>query len=602
MFSGEKYLTRRTIWQCCHGGRIIFMPNPAAAEAYKAAAMVQAALCPNPTTAGPARAAYAALGASAMSAAAGSLSPLPAQMDRGNVVTKEDLIQRAVVVNCPAPKPCVKVVAVHPPALSKCMKVHHKMTQAAETPVLEIIRTLALAGSLCDGAPPPGFVSWIVENQYVADELPVAVPAGPLVAAAPAAPAAPPGVLDPVQNFRPIYKAARLPDERGEDCPRPACAIQSLEVTCDHGRAPKEQRLQVVAGRHGAKALSPGDRREDNYHFGVLGGKLEIKKQWGRKDDIHVVCKVGHGGMEEVRFDGGAWKAGAKHTFPFEDTRADDDELWLANAKPITKIVKGRSRCHGSSIDTKVEIFPSPKYNYLLAIEWEYLSALLNGDFINFYWGKIKKRATDVWQGNKPADKWKQEGTISATWGWEEDSDWRVYYDARLSLGGRLKLKKDIPFPLLCLIFPQWGLLAKFVGDVYFLLSYEITISLTGSPGAKFYSTGESKYYGEGELKLQGHVRFGVAAKLGTDRIWSKEVSGTVKAQLDSPNKITVQRSGVKAKLELKYPEMSLNLRITTKWFYVETKRQDYVWVIHTSQASWKQEFQLLPPKRKSGS
>lgn len=159
-----RYLTNRSILQCSHGGTILLLTETAASS-YKATAATLAASCvaPEAATAAAARASYSALGANltAASKGASAAAAKTVKVEGGYILTREDLMNRSVIVCCLAPKPCTQITGLFGAALAVQLKVASKQTGLTETPLLD---TLA-SGSVTDGG---GQVLCLSANQVSA--------------------------------------------------------------------------------------------------------------------------------------------------------------------------------------------------------------------------------------------------------------------------------------------------------------------------------------------------------------------------------------------------------------------------------------------------
>mgnify|MGYP001334887304 CR=1 FL=1 len=356
------------------------------------------------------------------------------------------------------------------------------------------------------------------------------------------------------------------------------CGIDDLIVACSHSAR--------KAGAHAVLQIVPSTTVTSKIEvkYGIATATLEHKSSGQDKvtGEVKVVDEAKAARKQLcVRSDGGSpsesdWKTGGKQTFPIEAPPYDGE--WPKNEPPKKHIIFGRG-CDDVTQSITVECFPSDQHS--IEVKAEAFAGWAKK--VNEGWEKWGKTLMKI-----PAVKIKPKitpptGSLKATWGWKEDSDWQTYFelsaDAGLTPIFGIGIDLDVSIGTLVLaglgVPPFLGeLLTDHLADIIFSVGAEAKAELTGGPRARWYSSGATKIVGEITFKAEGTLKASLTGKVGSDYIASARLTLGGKTTITGSATSDIDSTGLYIQPKVILKPLSVEVKVVFKAFYFYEKEK----------------------------
>ncbi|MEP0847590.1 MAG: type VI secretion system tip protein VgrG [Phycisphaerae bacterium] len=275
------------------------------------------------------------------------------------------------------------------------------------------------------------------------------------------------------------------------------------------------------------------------------------------------------------------WVDGPTRVHPLEPP--DNDDLWTLRARPDVSYVYGRG-CDRVTQRVRVESYPNQQ-----------IEVSLGADPFKKWAERISKKMSKVFGilslGGSPVNlNWELKapaGSISAKWGWAEDTDWRAYYLMEATIAVNpiigISFKARVSFAQIALSaygLPPFvtRLFKKYLGDIYLEGSVGLSSAASGSPSARCYASGEFTTMSKASISATGTVSASLGARVGSDGILSAEIVGTGTTGITGSGEIEWRREGMFAGKKVMFDGLKFTLKIVGKVFEYSHEEQLGEW------------------------
>jgi hypothetical protein len=343
------------------------------------------------------------------------------------------------------------------------------------------------------------------------------------------------------------------------------CTIDSLKVEeVDNGRKPgSESILQVVPGADTTKSF------EVEWHGfqvtlakeyeGKASIKADLKLDGPRDDDCYRMS------ITEVT---SGWEALKIETFDISGLPEEEHKLWTVDAAPRKVYVKGRG-CDSATENVTVEVYPDQQYSAEISLDafgdWV--------DAVNDAWKNFGLEILNLSPVEISPEIKGPKGYLKGAWGWQENEDWRAYFqfEAEAGLDPIFGVGISVSLSIMKLAATAAGipppissLMAQHIADILLSAGVEGTASLSGKPRGRRFAQKKSV-----------------------------SVQGSVETQLIGESKTELDRKGLFITPLIKIKPFTAKIKVRLRAFVVISKSKEKKWT------PWKEEYELWKGKKR---
>ncbi len=337
------------------------------------------------------------------------------------------------------------------------------------------------------------------------------------------------------------------------------CGIAQLEVTCEHKpegvtRKPGPNRvLQIVcdavlSAQYSRSWMSPASERTFEVS-GLLraGGDDQLALQVSSVDKLEAGRKQTLVTPNETAPKVGEWVDGPKRVHKVQAPR--NSQLFPIKTRPEVFYVYGRG-CDDVTQRVRIESFPSQQYEFSVGLDlWDDWT-----EKVNRWLEKLTARFNAQGALNLKLEVTGPHGSLTGKWGWQEETDWRAYFNLEFEIGLKrvvgfsIELKVSLMTIALGVVGippPLGKLFADHVADAFFFIMGAAEVFFVGRPSARFYTTGEQRLVGKAALGIEGGPTIGMGARAGSDYLVAVEVRGSVTVRFTATGECELTREGL---------------------------------------------------------
>jgi len=379
-------------------------------------------------------------------------------------------------------------------------------------------------------------------------------------------------------------ESAPPPAKQQSTTTKPRCAFKSINVLCGH--APKRKceitnnGLLEVVPREGAQS-----RKGKIALFGV---ELEASYKTGGQDIIIVktACDNKCGGKRQICVKKGTappsegeWKQAQETKIEVQSAKAD--RIWPSRVTPDSWAAYGRCEERSDVRMATIHVFPHAEFEG--SIDFELFSEYY--DKFNELLEAFKSKTFGGGLVHYKPIKSAPSGSLRVRLGWEEDDDYRVFYRAEISLGG----KNVVPlFNVGCEIQAKVSELARVAGpiagvagwllghvaDAFAFVTLRVETEIRRGLTAKYFPSRDEWEFGTQVLEfgVSGLVDLGLGAIFGNPRLVSYEVRCQGETGISGSGTVEISGAGVVLDTKVEIGGLMTSVVIKKTAFDVEEK------------------------------
>jgi len=356
------------------------------------------------------------------------------------------------------------------------------------------------------------------------------------------------------------------------------CGIKCLDVQCGHKRKPGPSGvLQVVAEATVSSKITK--------EFGGIKVILERKTE-GTDTGKGTVTVVDEAAAKRKQialraYDGSppesAWQTGGTQDLEFKPP--ENDDYFPINPRPKTYYIHGRG-CDELAHVTTVESYPSQQVS--LTLEAEFFKKW--AEAVNKGWKEWGASIMKLGPVKLEPKVTPPTGSLSASWGWKEDSDWQAFFEIAVTagldpiIGVGIELKLSIGTLILNgfgVPPPVADLAAEHLADIILAIGAEAKAALKGGPRARFYADGHERLVGELTLSGTGKFYAKITARIGSDYVASAALTAAGETTIEAEAKGEIERSGVYVTPKVTLKPLTVSVKVELKAFYIFSKERE---------------------------
>jgi hypothetical protein len=291
------------------------------------------------------------------------------------------------------------------------------------------------------------------------------------------------------------------------------------------------------------------------------------------------------------------WESIETKTFDITGLPEELHKLWSAKATPRKKYIKGRG-CDGATKTVTLEVYPDQQYSAEVSLDafGDWMEAVKES-WKNFGLSILNLSPVEISpeiQGPK--------GYLKASWGWQENDDWRAYFqfEADAGLDPVLGVAIDVKLSVVKLAATAAGIpppinsfIAEHIADILLSAGVEGKATLSGEPRGRRFTTGKWESSAEATFAVSGALIFALMARIGSKYVISVSIQGSVETRLIGESKSELDSKGLFITPVIKINPFTAKIKVRLRAFVVISKSKEKKWT------PWKEEYELWKGKKR---